>query len=253
MASFTKSGTPSAFGKNNYKRSTVGMKFNSYTAAAGAQPLAVVVDGSRQKILQPGTCMAKITSGPDTGKVGPFQAVGTADRWTMTPGGTWSAGTYTVTVGSITTAPIPYNAILSVLQSALDAAFGAGSIVAGGGPQNTTATTYTSGGNYSGPQTVTLNIASVTGTSPTNAPVHTTTGVAGSLDGRSVTTNIVGLNETFLPWQLLEHDTEIAVLYDGTVYQAWCIEYDLNGLPIVLQNATATAMVAQKAMSITFM
>lgn len=254
MASFTKTGTPIVFGVNKYKRSTVGLKFNSYTVAANSVPLLTIADGTKQRILQPGTAMAKIISGSDAGKIGPFQAAGTADKWTMTPGGTWSGGTFTMTIGSITTAAIPFGANLATLQAALDAAFGAGNVVASGGPQSTTATAYTAGGSgiYTGPLTMTLNIGSVTGTSPTNTPVHTVTGIAGALDGRSSTSNLVGLNDTALPWQLLEHDAEVGVLYDGTVYQGWCYELDVNGASIALQNATATAMVAQKSMSITF-
>lgn len=154
MPAFAKGGAlRQPFGRNQYLRSTRGMKFNSYTVAASTVP-AVTIDGfTNQKILQPGTVMAKITSGDDAGKIGPYST--------------------------------------------------------------------------------------------------DTTGVT---DGRSTAANIVGINDTFLPWQLMERDVEVAVLYDGTVVQGWCFEYTAAGgtAPQALGNATATAMVSQKTMSITF-
>jgi hypothetical protein len=46
----------------------------------------------------------------------------------------------------------------------------------------------------------------------------------GVTDGRQTAANIVGINDTFLPWQLMERDVEVAVVYEATVYQAWCFE-----------------------------
>jgi hypothetical protein len=64
MPSFVKGGgvnTP--FGRNEFLRSTRGIKTESYTLAAASVP-AVTIDGNPgQKILQPGTVLAKITSG----------------------------------------------------------------------------------------------------------------------------------------------------------------------------------------------
>jgi len=45
-------------------------------------------------------------------------------------------------------------------------------------------------------------------------------------DGRQTATNIVGINYTFLPWQLNERDVEISVVYEASVVQAWCVFYD---------------------------
>jgi hypothetical protein len=149
MPSFVKGGgvnTP--FGRNEFLRSTRGIKTESYTLAAASVP-AVTIDGNPgQKILQPGTVLAKITSGADTGKVGPFSAAAT--------------------------------------------------------------------------------------------------------DGRQTLTNIVGLNRTFLPWQLIEHDVEVAAVYECTAVQGWCIEYSAGNLPVVLTNATADAMRGTKGLDITF-
>jgi hypothetical protein len=255
MPGFSKGGAlQTPFGVNRYLRSTVGVKKTSYTVAKNSVPGVVIIDGSTQKILQPGTVMAKITSGPDSGKIGPFQAAGTADVWTLTPGGTWSAGTFTITVNGQTTPALAFNASIATIQTAVQAlsSVGAGNLLVTGGPQLTTATVYTAAGNLAGPVTLSMSIASVTGSSPTITPVHTTTGIAGALDGRSSTAGIVGVNDTFLPWQLLESDREIAVTYDATCVQAWCIELTAAGIAQAMQNATATATVAQKTLSLTF-
>jgi hypothetical protein len=142
MATFVKGGGVSTpFGRNEYLRSTRGTKFESYTIAASTVPARTIDGNTGQKILQPGTVMAKITSGAESGKVGPYST--------------------------------------------------------------------------------------------------DTTGVT---DGRSNPDNIVGINDTFLPWQLVERDVEIAVLTDGTVVQGWCFEYTAAGaaVPQTLSNQTVT-------------
>lgn len=75
---------------------------------------------------------------------------------------------------------------------------------------------------------------------------------AGATDGRQTAANIVGLNDTFLPWQLLERDVEVAAVYEATAVQAWCIEYDSAGLAIVLTNTTADAMRGVRGMDVHF-
>ena len=150
MASFNKGPVPAAytpFGKNEFLRSTQDVKYEHYTVAHETVPERTI-DGSTQKILQPGTVMAKITSGDDIGKIGPFQA--------------------------------------------------------------------------------------------------------GVTDGRQTLANIVGINGTFLPWQLLERDVEVAVAVEARVVQAWCIELDASGAEIALTNTTAAGLVAQKSLSILF-
>lgn len=149
MPLFVKGGTlKTPFGPTVYMRSTKGALFESYTFAAATMP-AVTIDGNaNQKILPRGLAIAKITSGGDAGKVGPFQT--------------------------------------------------------------------------------------------------------GATDGRQTLTNIVGVNDTFLPWQLIEGDREIAVCYAGSLMQGWCLELDSGGNQVVLTNATAAGMVAQKTMNILF-
>lgn len=74
MSSFVKGGgvrTP--FGRNEFLRSTNPKpQTESYTVAAASVPLETI-DGNDEKILQPGTVMAAITSGADAGKIGPYQ------------------------------------------------------------------------------------------------------------------------------------------------------------------------------------
>lgn len=140
MSTFVKGGgarTP--FGRNEYLRSTARKPLvESYTLAAATVPAQTIDGFANQKIVQPGTVMAKVTSGADAGKVGPFSAAAT--------------------------------------------------------------------------------------------------------DGRQTLANIVGLNDTFLPWQTIERDVEIGVTYDAACVQGWCIEYDATNTAIPLTNATAAAL-----------
>ena len=62
-------------------------------------------------------------------------------------------------------------------------------------------------------------------------------------DGRQTLANVVGINDTFLPWQLLERDVEIAVTYEAAVVQAWCFQYTA-GVRAALTNTTRDAIVA---------
>lgn len=73
---------------------------------------------------------------------------------------------------------------------------------------------------------------------------------AGVTDGRQTLANIVGVNDTWLPWQLLEHDCEVAAAYEATVVQAWCSERDAAGARITLTNTTIDAMRGTKGLDI---
>lgn len=79
MSTFVKGGSVGTpFGRNEFLRSWQDVKTESYTVAAATVPARVIDGNAGQKILKPGTVLAKITSGADIGKVGPFQA-GVAD------------------------------------------------------------------------------------------------------------------------------------------------------------------------------
>ena len=70
-------------------------------------------------------------------------------------------------------------------------------------------------------------------------------------DGRQTTANIVGINDTFLPWQLLERDVEVAVTYEATVRQAWCFQYTA-GVRAALTNTIRDAMLALPGLRLNF-
>jgi hypothetical protein len=139
MSTFVKGGsTGTPFGRNEFLRSTQDVKVESYTVAASTVPARTIDGVAGQKILKPGTVMAKITSTGESGKIGPFSAAAT--------------------------------------------------------------------------------------------------------DGRQTLANIVGLNMTFLPWQLMERDVEVGVVYEAAAVQGWCIELDASSNEVVLTNTTRAAM-----------
>lgn len=74
----------------------------------------------------------------------------------------------------------------------------------------------------------------------------------GVTDGRSDAANIVGINDTWLPWQLMEHDNEVAATYECTAVQAWCFERDAAGARVTLSNATADALRGVKGLDVHF-
>lgn len=248
MADFVRGGTPvTPFGENVWLRSTKAVKTMPYTLARATVPQAVIDGVAGQRVLQKGAVLAKITSGPDAGKVGPFQAAGTAEVQTLTPT-TVTAGTFTITITNPvtgvarTTAAIAYNATAAVIQAAIEALdnVDSGDILAAGGPMNTTPVTLTFYGQFIGnPAQVTIGGGSLTGTI---APTTTTPGVAGAADGRQTLANIVGINNTWLPWTLMERDCEVAAVYDATGVQAWCMELDGSGAWVTLTNTTRDAM-----------
>lgn len=71
-------------------------------------------------------------------------------------------------------------------------------------------------------------------------------------DGRADIANVVGLNDTFLPSQLLNHDETVAYYYDATVVQANCTVRDATGARVPMPDNVAAALVAKKSTSITF-
>jgi hypothetical protein len=68
--------------------------------------------------------------------------------------------------------------------------------------------------------------------------------MAGVTDGRQIAANIVGIVDTWLPWQLTVSDRNVAYLYRGTVVQAWCFEYNAGGVAVALTNTTRDAILA---------
>lgn len=246
MSSFTKNNTArTPFGRNEFRRSTKAEKWEGYTVAAAQQPY-ITIDGDLQKMLQPGTIMAKITSGIDAGKVGVFQAAGTDEQQTITKAGTWTSGNYTLNFGGgIVTAAIPMASNAAAIQAAVNLVVPSDwGVTISGGPLSTTPVVVVFNGEVGVNRAlITVDASGIVG-GGTATSAEDTAGSPGATDGRQTAANIVGINGTFLPWQLLEHDEQIAVLYDGTPVQAWCIEYNAAGAPIALSNTTRDAILA---------
>jgi hypothetical protein len=262
MPSFVKGGGSytDPFGPNEYRRSTKGLKYESYTIAASTVPTETINGVTGQKVLQRGEVLAKITSGPEIGKVGPF-AAGTpvVEVQTVTISGTPSGGTFRLAYNGMASAAIAYNAAASVVQSALN---GIPALVSSG---QQVAVTGSAGGPYTvtfqdpgDASTLTLDTNSLTGgSSPTVAVATTTpgsvgTGTGAATDGRSDPANIVGINDTYLPWQLLNHDEQVAACYVGDVVQAWCFQRNAAGARVALDDSVARYMINRKHMQINF-
>jgi hypothetical protein len=106
----------------------------------------------------------------------------TSELVTLTKGGTWSAGTFTLTYGGQTTTALAFNATAAAIQAALEAlsSIGPGNVVCAGGPISTTAVTvqFTGALGALDAGAITYDIALVTGSSPTLTVTVTTPGVA---------------------------------------------------------------------------
>ena len=255
MSTFVKGGgAKTPFGRNEFLRSTnPAPTTQSYTLAMASWP-QVLVDGTYQKIAQPGTVLAKITSGADSGKVGPYSATaGTKEVQTLTKAGTITGGTFTLGFNGLSTGSLAYDATAAQVQAALNALSTiqvVGGVTVTGGPLNTGAfsVTFNLGGNQ--PMLTSVQTA-LTGSTFTHA--ESVAGVAGAVDGRQTSSNIVGLLNTFLPWQLLERDVEVSVVYQCVAVQAWCLVLSSDGQTFAaLDNTTADAMRGTKGLDILF-
>lgn len=262
MADFTKGGTAlTPFGNNNFLRSTKDVKTESYTIAKSTITSQTIDGVTGQKIVPKGLVLAKIITGGDAGKVGPYQG-GTVQNevQTITISGTPTGGTFRLSFRGQATAAIAFNAAAAAVQTALLALgnVGATDLAVTGGPGPGTPYVVTFGGNLAGQDvdTIALDTNSLTGGStPTVTTAVTTPGgvsAGAATDGREDPLNIVGLNNTFLPWQTMERDVEVAAVYECVAVQAWCLEYNASGVATALSNATANAMRAGKGVSILF-
>lgn len=264
MPTFQKQGFATPFGRNEFLRSTRDVKTLSRMLAASTVPAQTIDGAPNQKILQPGVVLAKIITGPDAGKVGPFQTAGTDEVQTLTGTGTISGGTYTITLLGGTTTALAFNAVAATIQAAIRAAIAAGTgsaadkaigdgITVTGGPINTTPVVITYDGELGADVAqATVNTASLTGSTPGITPSTTTAGVAGATDGRGDVNNIVGLNKTFLPWQLMDRDVEVAVIFEAAVIQSQCIILNSAGAETALDDTTALSMFGKKHIDLKF-
>ncbi len=74
----------------------------------------------------------------------------------------------------------------------------------------------------------------------------------GATDGRADSANIIGLNDTYLPWQLNERDVDIAVLYHGVAMFGWCTIRDATGARVPITAAVADAMYGKRGLDVNF-
>jgi hypothetical protein len=70
--------------------------------------------------------------------------------------------------------------------------------------------------------------------------------MAGLTDGRQTPANVVGVDLTFLPTQLMDGDAEVSAVYGGSLEFSRCIEYNAAGQPIPLTATTRDAILAAK-------
>lgn len=266
MPNFQKDAFRTPFGRNNFLRSTRDVKTESYTFAAASLPV-VTIDGSAdQKVLQPGVVLAKITSGTHIGKVGPYQkgsgaagaaAVNEVQTITRTSTGGTVTFAFSGSGASVAVVATAAGMTAALIQAALEGltTIDPGDVAvagAAGGPF-----TATFGGQYAGINVPMITVDNTAATGGTVTVAETTPGsaatnVGGATDGRGDPANIVGINNTFLPWQLMDRDVEVASVYECTAVQAWCFEMDASGLFIALTNTTANAMRGVKGMDIHF-
>lgn len=75
---------------------------------------------------------------------------------------------------------------------------------------------------------------------------------ADAADGRGDAANIVGLNDTYLPYQLEDGDQQVAAYYQAVAVQGWCTERNAAGERVVLTDTVADAMRGTKGLDILF-
>lgn len=99
---------------------------------------------------------------------------------TITPSGTWSGGTFTLSFGGQTTAAIAYNANAATIETAFEllSTVGSGNGTVAGGPLSTGAITITFTEDLANTNVgaVTINTGSVTGSTPSASVAVTTQG-----------------------------------------------------------------------------
>lgn len=112
------------------------------------------------------------------------ELIGNNEVQLLTPGGTISGGTWTLTFGAATSAAIAYNATAATIQAALElmSTIGVGNILVTGGPisSGVVTLTFVNKLGYTDVAAVTVGTGSLTGSSPTLTPSTSTAGSAGT-------------------------------------------------------------------------
>lgn len=139
------------------------------------------------------------------------ELIGNNEVQVLTPGGTISGGTWTITFGGQTTSNLAFNANAAAIQAALEAlsSIGTGNVVVTGGPISSGTVTLTFQGALGNTNVaqVTCSAASLTGSSPTLTPSTTTQGSAGTA-GTFDVYSASATNGQQIPSAILEFDTQ---------------------------------------------
>lgn len=113
---------------------------------------------------------------------GPTSATGVNEVQIVTPGGTISGGTWTLTPKGVATSALAYNASIATIQAAVDACsdLSVGDVVVSGSPIDVGVLTLTYGGAlaYTNVAQCAASAVGLTGVAPTLTPSTTTPGVA---------------------------------------------------------------------------
>lgn len=157
-----------------------------------------------------------------------------AQVWTLTGTGTISGGTYKLQLsgytgyGGATTGPIAYNGNTAAIQAALDATFGSGLTVVGGGTLPGTPATITAAGDWANRSLPNFAVlSSLTGSGATLTPTISTPGIFGVGGAGSYAHGNTDGTQTAGRKLLLKYDT--IVLPDGThqfVTSEWAEGYN---------------------------
>lgn len=73
---------------------------------------------------------------------------------------------------------------------------------------------------------------------------------ADATDGRADAANIVGVNNSYTPWQLLHRDTEVAAVYGASVVTTNVTMRDATGKRVPVDAPTVTALQSRSDLSI---
>lgn len=74
----------------------------------------------------------------------------------------------------------------------------------------------------------------------------------GATDGRADAANLVGLNDTFLPYQLKDGDFEVAVAYGCVAVKEWCTQLDGSGAFVQITEAAADGLRGGQSLEVKF-
>lgn len=69
-------------------------------------------------------------------------------------------------------------------------------------------------------------------------------------DGRQTAANIVGVNNSYTPWQLMERDVEVAAVYGASVVTANVTMRDATGKRVPVDQTTVTALSSRTDLNI---